>query len=120
MTKIDFGEWLQNEMNLREWSQSDIARKSGLSTGQISRLLNGTRGPGLETCQAIANAFNLPQEQVMQNAGLLSTPEEQSEIITTTLYNLGFLPIEDQEEILEIIKLKRTINERREKYRAEK
>ena len=93
-----------------------MMRKSGLSQGYISHLINGTRGPGVETCQSIASAFNLSVELVMQKAGLLSTPEAQSELIETTLYNLGFLPIEDQEEILEIIKLKKALHEKRSKY----
>jgi transcriptional regulator with XRE-family HTH domain len=112
----EFSEWLQEELNNREWTQADLVRKSKLSQGQISRLINGTRGPGVETCQSIATAFSLPVETVMQKAGLLSTPEAQSDLIETTLYNLGFLPLEDQEEILEIVKLKKALHEKRSKY----
>lgn len=111
-----FSEWLQIGLKKRDWNQSDLVRKSNLSSGQVSRLISGSRGPGVETCQAIAQAFGIPEELVMQKAGLLSTPEEQSELIRKTLFDMGFLPIEDQEEIMEFVRLKRAIHERRSKY----
>jgi transcriptional regulator with XRE-family HTH domain len=111
-----FVEWLDEELNRRNWTRSELSRKAGVSTAALSLIYSGKRQPGHDLCINLSRALDIPQIIVLEKAGLLSTPEEQSEIITTTLYNLGFLPVEDQEEILEIIKLKRAINERRSKY----
>lgn len=89
-TRIDFSQWLQNELDDRHWIQADLARKSGLSTGQVSRLLTGTRDPGGSTCLAIARAFRLPVEIVLKAAGILpagnttdESTDELYELITT-------------------------------------
>lgn len=66
-----FGEWLQSEMDTREWTQADIARHSGITTAQISRLVSGARGAGKQTCTAIAHALGYPPETVYRAAGLL-------------------------------------------------
>lgn len=68
--------WLLNEMNRRKWSQSDLARESGLSQSQISRVVSGLRPPGNEFCNAIAKAFGIPPHQVFVMAGLMPPDPE--------------------------------------------
>jgi len=70
-TTIDFQQWLQHEIDERQWNQSDLARHSGLSTGHISRLILGRRNPGKETCRSIARAFRVPIDIVLREAGIL-------------------------------------------------
>lgn len=71
MSGIDFSIWLDEELNRRGWTQADLARSSGLSTGTISLLYTGGRKPGKRTAPAIARAFNIPPERVFQAAGIL-------------------------------------------------
>ena len=72
-----FANWLKVELKTRGWSQADLARKSGLSTGQVARLLTGERGVGERSTLAIAHALKLPPVQVFVVAGFL--PEGKSD-----------------------------------------
>ena len=69
--KTTFVEWLQAELDDRNWSQADLAKKTNTATGTISRIMTTSRGPGIDFCKAVAAAFNLPQETVFRAAGLL-------------------------------------------------
>jgi transcriptional regulator with XRE-family HTH domain len=75
----EFAEWLQGELDRRGWDQSKLARRAGVSQGQVSRVLSGTRGLGPDTCRAIARALDLPEEVVFRKAGLLSEKSEEAE-----------------------------------------
>lgn len=67
----NFGEWLLNELEKRNMSQSDLAKLSGLSRGTLSNLISGTRGLGTDSINAIARALKLPPAQVFEAAGIL-------------------------------------------------
>lgn len=74
---MDFAEWLQKELNKRGWSHSELARYSGVSPGQISRVANGSRGAGPDLCIAIAKGLGLARSEVFRARGwLVSYPED--------------------------------------------
>ena len=61
--KYSFGRW---KLNPREvWdrlerlglSQNDLARQAGVSSGYLSRLMNGTRCPSARTCHRLEEAL---------------------------------------------------------------
>jgi transcriptional regulator with XRE-family HTH domain len=83
-----FIEWLETELKNRGWQPAELSRQAGLNTGSISRILNGTRKPGSEICVAIAQALNMPAEEVFRQAGLLpsKTPESTGESELLHLY----------------------------------
>ena len=60
-----------DELNNRGWSQSELARRTGLNQGNLSRVLSGDRQPGSDVCNAIARALRIPPEKVFRAAGLL-------------------------------------------------
>lgn len=64
-------EWLNAEMTQRGWSQRQIARRAGVSQAAISRVLSGDNRPGLEVCEGIAKALDLPLTTVLIEAGLI-------------------------------------------------
>jgi len=66
-----FSEWLQSEMDKRDWSQSDCARAADLNRAVINKLLNGKCKPQPSTLGAIAHAFKIPVETAYRAAGLL-------------------------------------------------
>jgi len=72
--------WLNAEMHSRGWSQSDLARKSGLHRAVISKILSESSKPTPETCQALAAALKIPPEQVFRAAGLLPPRAAADEI----------------------------------------
>lgn len=66
-----FGTWLLTELKKRNWSQSELARRAGVAHGTISNLINGNKGVGESTLNAIANAFHIPAVEVFRQAGLI-------------------------------------------------
>jgi transcriptional regulator with XRE-family HTH domain len=69
-----FPNWLQSELDKRQWSQADLAYSAGISRAVINKLLNKKTYPQPDTLQAIARALKIPVETVYRVAGLL--PEE--------------------------------------------
>lgn len=74
-----FVDWVYDQMKQRGWGLMDLHRASGLDAGGLSNLLAGKRNPGLKTCKALARAFNLSPEVVLQVAGELGHRSTQSD-----------------------------------------
>lgn len=74
-----FSHWLQEQISKLGISQSEFARRAGISRQAISNYINGQRmNPDGETLDAIARALKLPPETVFRAAGLLpSKPEDE-------------------------------------------
>lgn len=66
-----FASWLNNELKNRNWTQAELSRKSGVSTGQIARLMTGERGLGEETVSRIARALSINPITVYRAAGFI-------------------------------------------------
>jgi len=84
--------FLLSELEIRDWSQADLARKSGLSRTAISDVISGRRRPGVELCSALAIALGLPPETLFRESGLLpDLPSQRAvfeEILTHRLSTL--------------------------------
>ena len=78
--------WLANELIIRGWSQSKLAKLAGVSKTAISDAISGKNPPKFDVCVAIAKALRLPPEEVLRKAGLL--PKQSSNVT------------EDQERLL--------------------
>jgi transcriptional regulator with XRE-family HTH domain len=64
-TKSDVASWLDEEMKRRGWSQSELARRTGLSRGTVNKYLRPLdhphhRDPDFASLARIAAAFGLP------------------------------------------------------------
>lgn len=81
-----FSEWLQAEMDKRDWSQSDCARAAELNRAVINKLLNGKCKPQPITLAAIARAFKVPVEVAYRAAGLLPPSAEHDDTIEQVTY----------------------------------
>ena len=66
-----FIEWLNEELQKRDWSQRELARRSGLSSSSVHHVFQGRRDPGTKFCKAIAKALHIPVEDVYREANLL-------------------------------------------------
>ena len=82
MANLVFAEWLNDKMQERSWSQSELARRSGLSQATVSMVLSGDRSPGPEFLLGVSDALNVPEIIVFQKAGILpddslSTPNSR-------------------------------------------
>lgn len=80
---VNFAEWLEAELNKRQWSHGDLVRHSkmagyNVSRAQISHILNGARQAGASTCIAIAGGLGISREEVFRARGwLLREPKSQ-------------------------------------------
>jgi transcriptional regulator with XRE-family HTH domain len=111
--ETDFVNWLQEELKNRGMNQSDLSRRSGISTGSISDVISGRRKAGREFATAVARGFDLPVETVFQEAGFLpkEKPKHSREIeqIITIVENM---PPDEQKELLSYIRWKNNQNKK--------
>ena len=76
---ISFADWLNLELNQRGWSQSDLARESGLGRAVINKITNHiNKKTDPETCKAIARGLRMSSITVFIAAGLLPQMPERS------------------------------------------
>ena len=94
-----FISWLESELNKRDWTPSDLARKAGLRAASVTRVLDGTRNAGPDVSLAIARALNLPDVMVFRRAGLLSSKSEIEPEVEEAMHLFQQLE-EDQREFV--------------------
>lgn len=104
--KQDFVTWVGEQLQSRNWSQAELARRGGFSTGALSRIMNRERMPGVEVCQAIARAFNMRDTDVMKIAGLAAStsPDDQAPSLRELISKFSQLSDEDQEAVLKHVR----------------
>ena len=74
---MDFGDWLQEELNKRGWNHSELARRSIVQPTQILRVIAGRQGAGPDLCIAIAKGLELSRAEVFRARGwLVSYPDD--------------------------------------------
>lgn len=66
-----FASWLEGQLRERGWSRSEFARRGGISSSMVDKVITGFNEPGLEFLRATARAFRLPLEDVLRIAGIL-------------------------------------------------
>ena len=96
----DFPEWLNEQLNIRGWSQAELARRAGVSRTSISDVLAYKHKAGYELCKAIAKALRVPPEIVFRRAGLLPERVEKTEIEERILVKIRKLPPDEQQRLL--------------------
>ena len=109
-----FSEWLSKKMKERNWSQSDLARASGLTRQAISYYLSEkSKQPDEFALQEIAHAFKLPPEEVYRVAGLLPPNPQKDETLQRIDYLYSILrKNESKQQALEYIEFLKTQEER--------
>lgn len=113
-------DWILNELSTRDWSQADLARRAGVSRAAISDVISGKRNIGKDLAQSIAEAFKLPLEDVYRAAGLLPPEPIETKLSRQITHLTTQLPPEEQQDILEFVKLRLRLSEERGKYETRK
>lgn len=109
---IDFAEWLNKQLQVRNWSQSELANKAGIHRQVISSYIGGQRQkPDAEILLTIARALKLPPEEVLRAAKLLPQVSETTEKHTNLVHLFDLLPPEEQERVLRYVRLQVDIQE---------
>lgn len=97
---MTFGEWIQKELDKRGWDQAELSRRGDITSSQVSRIMSGLRNPGIDACSAIAHAFNLPEEIVFREAGLLAARPAATPALEEAQHLLSQLCDADQQIVL--------------------
>lgn len=67
----NFSVWLSQMLERRGWSQAELARRTGVSTATVSRLLSKTRHPSAIMCDRFGETLDIPYVTVYVNAGYM-------------------------------------------------
>jgi transcriptional regulator with XRE-family HTH domain len=107
---------IEDELKERGWSQSELAKRSDINPSTLSLILSGDRNPGPDICLGVARAFDLPPEDVFRTAGLLPPKTKQDHLIELITHLASQLHTEeDKNDVIEYIRMRRRIAEKREK-----
>lgn len=98
----EFIEWLNFEINRKNWGLTEAARKMGISHPTLSEIMTHRSLPSFDTCVAIGLALGTTTEFVLRKAKMLPENDTFSE------WNAAFAQLspEDQAEMLAIAKIK--------------
>lgn len=105
----DFVAWLESEMSGRGLSQSELARRAGVTPPTINKILSRERFPGVEFCKGVARAFGMRDIEVMRIAGL-ADPEPPSDTPTLREMIGKFTRLSDEDQIY-ILKIVTALDE---------
>ena len=97
---MDFVEFVNSEMQSREWSRADLSRKSGIAAPQITRVLNREQDPGELFCKGIARAFNVPEEDIFRRAGILTSKSKLSPLAERAAHLVESIDDEKEKEMV--------------------
>jgi transcriptional regulator with XRE-family HTH domain len=103
MPKHSLTEWIQENLAERGWSQSELARRSNLSSTTISDVLSGSAKPGFNFCKGVAQALGVPTEEVLRKAGLLPPEPEETTTTRELMRSFSQLTVEEQRMVIEMI-----------------
>lgn len=64
---------VKREYKARGWTQTELANAAEITYPNLNRILNDKAVPGLDTCDAIANALGIPLEELIsENSSVLA------------------------------------------------
>lgn len=109
-----FADWLKTELKNRDWNQSTLARRSGLSRSTISNYINRTIiNPDKYAIEAIAHAFGYPPEVVYRATSDYEIPQPPRRIAEEiAAYKLTELTDKQLDEVLQYIEFIQDKDER--------
>jgi len=115
METEDFPEWLNKILKTKSMSQAELARRSGVSPSQISKILNRISPAGIISCIEIADALKMRREIILRKAGWLEPITESDDIIEQVLTDMGVLHIQAKRTAARMV---HAIREEVEEYRT--
>lgn len=112
MTIIDLAEWVKEELESQKKTQAWLARKSGVGSATISRLVNMERMPVPESLVAISRALGYPPDYAIQKAmtQLYQDDARISEVVAA--YKLEELSDTQLDEVIQFIEFIQSRDER--------
>ncbi len=94
-----FAAWLRQAMQVRGYSQRELAAALGCNPVTLTRILSGTRRAGPELCIRLALVLRVPLHTVLHLGGYAPAPGPTDELLSL----FGQLPQADQAYVLRLI-----------------
>lgn len=115
---INFVTWLTVEMDKRGWSNSELARRAGITPSNVSMVISGTRQPGWDFCAKIARPLGHSPEHVLRQAGLLpALPAPDGDPLLSEILTLAkSLNADERRRLARVAQL--YLTEQRERYKT--
>lgn len=70
-----FSHWLHGQLLRRQWTAADLSRRLNMPSGTVSRWLSGERRPSPQSCDLLADAFQVNTDDVLALAGHRVPPQ---------------------------------------------
>ena len=93
----EFPQWLQNQLDIRHWKPTDLAKKSRLADATISRILKSERQADIDSLIAIAEAFNMSLVAIIKTAFIF--PSDDNENVNWEDWKVVISQMTPQEEM---------------------
>jgi len=104
MSTKTFAEWLSDEIEKSGLSNSEVARRAGVSHARVSQILGGDP-PGNSFLQKIAGVFGKSRSEVFRAAGLMDrTLDDQTPSLRELISKFSQLSDADQEAVLKHVR----------------
>ena len=101
----DFSSWLADILEDRGLSQANLAELSGLSTAQVSRIINRRSFPGKDAIKLIAEALNIPPSQVFKAAGDIPYEPTTTEQLDELMHLVVQLTDSDRDLLIDMARM---------------
>jgi transcriptional regulator with XRE-family HTH domain len=98
--------------------QVKLARRSNISTSQVSRIFSLKSTASQENLANLAIAVNLPPEHILRVAGTLPTKPDSDPLTEEGLYVLQQLEGREKEDAIRFLRLRLQVQEERSRYSA--
>lgn len=120
MEETTLGLYLQKLMDERHWSHRELSRRAGVSNATISRLVQGLQSPSEGTLALIADALGVPAVSLFNLAGYIDDTEYKGAAIEEALHLLSSMPVDEQWDVLDLIRLRhRQLEDRKRRFDRE-
>ena len=98
------GDVIRANREQRGWSQSELARRSGLTQGHINQIEAGKRlNPSVEVLQRVAQAFGVGVDSLLQDSPLAPLAQDIAQAPANELTKLwSRLSAEDKETVMRV------------------
>lgn len=94
--------YIERELSMRGWSVRELARRSELSAGGISDVMNDRANPGVEFCKGISRALGVAPEYVFRLAGILPRRDKDAELTDEILHYFDQLEHTDKLRLITV------------------
>lgn len=111
--------WIGIELERRDWSYSELARRADLSQSMVSKVMAGHANPGIDFLIGMARAFGVSREFIFRKAGLLQPEDIEDEDLTLISLMNEWRQLSDEDR-LATYHMARSLNQARRQKREVK